>query len=195
MDQKLPRGLSQIFSEGRMTSVDSLIRESVEDDTIFNMGRLLVLFLIFEGIFPEDSINLDRIAYYDFFASQPFLIFHDDKRAKIELLYYGFEASTVGYISSSQRFTTRRERLKIYLSGLLMRNLIQVKNLEGRYTYSITTRGKEVASKFRSMYIEAYKSSAVLTIKKIYRLSDKKLELQAKEWLRAEPFMIELYDY
>jgi len=178
-----------------MTSVESLIKNSAEDEAVFNMGRLLVLFSIFKGIFPEDSLSIDRIAYYDFFSSQPFLIFNDDKESKIELLYYGFESSTVGYISSSQRFTTRREMSKFYLAGLLMKNLIQVKNLEGRYSYSITNFGENVASKFKSMYIEAYRKSAVLTIKKLHNFNDKKLDQKAKEWLKAEPFMIELYDY
>lgn len=178
-----------------MTSVDSLIKESVENDSIFNMGRLLALFSVFNEIFPDDSLNIDRIAYYDFFSSQPFLIFNNDKETKIELLYYGFEASTIGYISSSQRFTTRREMSKFYLAGLLMRDLIQVKNLDGRYGYSITNSGKKIASKFKSMYIEAYQKSAVLVIKKLHHLNEKKLDQNAKLWLKAEPFMIELYDY
>jgi len=178
-----------------MTSIDSLIKESVEDNAIFNMGRLLNLFSTFNDIFPEDSLNIDRIAYYDFFASQPFLIFNDDEKTKIELLYSGFEPSTIGYISSSQRFTTRREMSKFYLAGLLMRNLIQVNNVGGRYGYSITNPGKEIASKFKSMYIEAYRRSAILTIKKLHHLNEKKLDQNAKQWLKAEPFMIELYDY
>jgi hypothetical protein len=179
-----------------MTEQAKRLRFSAEDEDLFNSARILMLFEILDAKGKTNGINIERIAYYDFFSAQPFLVFGKEERdAKLELLFQGFESTTVGYISSSQRFTNRTEKLKHYLAGLLTRDLITVKNIDGQLLYSITHKGRETVSKFKSMYTKAYKSSAEIIIHKLSKLSDKRLAENAKIWLKAEPFIIDLYDF
>lgn len=168
---------------------------SAEDEVLFNSARLLVLFDILSKLGYHEGIDIERIGYYDFFSAQPFLVFNNDIETKLELLYYGFEYSTVGYISSSQRFTSRRQKNKHYLAALIMKDLISVKNLDGKFFYSITEKGKTVALNFKSLYAQAYRKSAEIIIKKLGKMSDNKLALNARQWLKAESFMVDLYDY
>lgn len=173
-----------------------LIRFSAEEEDLFNSARLLMLFGALDEIGDSKGINIERTAYYDFFAAQPFLIFaKEDSDVKLDLLFNGFEATTVSYISSSQRFSNRREKLKHYLAGLIMRDLIDVHNIDGQLLYYITKKGKEAAKKFQSLYSMAYQKSATIIIKRLARLGEKKLAENAREWLKAEPFIIDLYDF
>ncbi len=172
------------------------IRFSAEDDDIFNSARLLMLFKIIDDILESGGISINRIAYYDFFSAQPFLVFSEKQSSvKLDLILKGFEATTVGYISSSQRFTNRREKLKHHLSGLLMRDLIDIRNIDSQLLYSITSRGKEIAKSLKSLYSLAYQESSVIIIKKLAKLSDTKLDNDAREWLKAKTFIIDLYDF
>ena len=172
------------------------IRFSAEDEDIFNSARLLMLFDVLEGQGTNEGINIERAAYYDFFSAQPFLVLgKDEKDIKFELLYEGFESTTIGYISSSQRFANRREKLKHYLAGLLTRDLIKVSNADGHLLYSITEEGKRVASQFKSLYTKAYRKSGRIITNKLSKMSNKKLAENAREWLKAEPFLIDLYDF
>lgn len=172
------------------------LRFSAEDEDLFNSARILLLFDILDAKGKTEGVNIERIAYYDFFSAQPFLVFgKDETDTKLELLFQGFESTTIGYISSSQRFTNRREKLKHYLAELLTRDLITVNNIDGQLLYSITIKGKEIVSKFKSLYTTAYKKSAAIIIDKLSKMSDKKLTENARVWLKAEPFVIDLYDF
>jgi predicted transcriptional regulator len=178
-----------------MQDIKSEIYFSAEDEDLFNSARLLILFDALSNL-SQDGVPIERIAYYDFFSAHPFLVIgKDETDLKLDLLYYGFESTTIGYISSSQRFSNRRERLKHFLAKLLMRDLIQLKNQDGLFLYSITEHGTTTSSQFKSLYMEAYKKSAAIIVSKLARLSDKKLSQNAREWLKAEPFIIDLYDF
>jgi len=179
-----------------MTELVPHLRFSVEDEELFNSARLLILFDVLDEKEIMDGINIERIGYYDFFSAQPFLIFGEgEKDIKLDLLLHGFEATTISYISSSQRFTNRREKLKHYLAGLIMRNLIIVNNANGQFLYSITKEGKQIASQFKAMYIMAYRKSADIIITKLSKMNDRILASKARQWLKAEPFIIDLYDF
>lgn len=173
----------------------NLEQNFADNEELFNLARLLALFDILDEGKNACGANIERVAYYDFFSAHPMLIFNNDKTIKLDLLLIGFESMTISYISSSQRFANRREKLKHYLAGLLIRDLISVTNYQGQIVYSITCRGKEVASEFKSMYIKAYRRSAELIINRLSKMSDKALATNAKAWLKAESFMIDLYDY
>jgi len=179
-----------------MNTEDTQIRFSAEDEDLFNSARLLLLFDVLEGHGIKGGINIERAAYYDFFSAQPFLVLgKGEKDIKFELLYEGFESTTIGYISSSQRFANRREKLKHYLARLLTLDLIKVSNADGQLVYSITKEGKCVASKFKSLYTKAYRKSGRIITNKLSKMSNKKLAENAREWLKAEPFLIDLYDF
>lgn len=167
---------------------------SPEDVTLFNSARLLILFEVLENLNTKKGIDLERLSYYDFFAANPFLIITEDDPMRLDLEIAGFETSTLGYISSSQRFRTKRSRLKQYLSLLLSKNLIEVSNLEGKILYSITPLGIETANKIRSMYAIAYRKSVEYIIKRLKTFSDRKLWENASKWLEAKTFQVDLYD-
>jgi hypothetical protein len=167
---------------------------SPEDVTLFNSARLLILFEVFENLSTKKGIDLERLSYYDFFAANPFLIIAEDDPMRLDLEIAGFEISTVGYISSPQRFRTKRSRLKQYLSLLLSKNLIEVSNVEGKILYSITPLGIETASKIESMYAFAYRKSVEYIIKRLEKYSDKKLWENSSKWLEAKSFQVDLYD-
>ena len=174
----------------------SRIKFSAEDEDLFNSARLLLLFKILDKMEVRKGINIERIGYYDFFSAQPFLIFgEDDKETRLDLIYYGFESKTISYGSSSQRFENRREKLKQYLAGLIVRDLITIENIDGELVYSITETGKIVANMFNTFYDAAYQKSARLVIEKLKNLSNKKISMNAREWLKAEPFIIDLYNF
>lgn len=186
-----------MFSEKQlMSGTDIRLRFSAEDEDLFNAARILILFDVLREKGNLNGTNIERIGYYDFFSAQPFLVFgKEEEEIKQELLLQGFESNTVGYISSSQRFTNRREKLKHYLAGLLMRNLIDVNNIDGQLLYSITNEGKRIASQFKSLYGKAYKKSAEIVTTKLSKMRDKELSEKARQWLKAEPFIIDLYDF
>lgn len=172
----------------------SKILFSPEDVTLFNSARLLILFDELEnlGIKGED---LERLSYYDFFAANPFLIITKDDPLWLDLEIAGFETYTVGYISSSQRYRTKRSRLKQYLSILLSKNLIEVSNVDKKILYRITPTGIKTANQIKSMYAIAYQKSAKHIVKRLKGYSDKKLGEESIKWLEAKSFQIvDLYD-
>jgi hypothetical protein len=179
-----------------MTEKATRLGFSPEAEDLFNSARLLLLFHVLNEKGNAQGISIERIAYYDFFSAQPFLVFgKGNEEIKLELLLQGFETNTLSYISSSQRFTNRRAKLKHYLAGLLMRDLITLKNIDGHLLYLITEKGKETALLFKSLYTSAYKRSAEIIISKLSRMSDTGLAQSAREWLKGEPFIIDLYDF
>ena len=167
---------------------------SPEDVTLFNSARLLTLFDELENLGIEGGIDLERLSYYDFFAANPFLIITEDDSLWLDLEIAGFETHTVGYISSSQRYRTKRSRLKQYLSLLLSKNLIEVSNVDGKILYRITPTGIKTANKIRSMYAIAFRKSVKCVIKKLKGYSDKKLWEESSKWLEARSFQVDLYD-
>jgi hypothetical protein len=177
-------------------SLHSKVKFSAEDEDLFNSARLLLLFKVLDKMDVRKGINIERIGYFDFFSAQPFLIFReDDEDTRLDLIYYGFESKTISYGSSSQRFENRREKLKQYLAGLIVRDLITIENIDGELVYSITETGKIVADMFNNFYDAAYQKSAKLIIGKLKNMSNKKISANAREWLKAEPFVIDLYDF
>ena len=172
------------------------LKFSADDEDLFNSARLLILFDVLDKIGDTVGLNIEKVGYYDFFSAQPFLIFgNEDKKIKIDLILYGFELTTISYMSSSQRFVNRREKLKHYLAQLIIRDLVMVRNIDGEIVYSITDNGKQIANSFNSQYDFAYRKSAKLIIKKFKGWSNNKIALNAKSWLKAEPFVIDLYDF
>lgn len=172
------------------------IKFSAEDEDLFNSARLLLLFKVLDEMNLQKGNNIEKIGYYDFFSAQPFLVFGDnDLDIKKDLIFFGFEATTISYGSSSQRFANRREKLKQYLAGLILRDLITINNTDGELVYVITERGRETANKFNTFYSAAYHRSAKLIVEKMKGWSNKKISMNAREWLKAEPFLIDLYDF
>jgi hypothetical protein len=173
---------------------ESKIIFSPEDDVIFNSSRLLLFFEVSRNIKPDQGTDLERVAYYDFFAANPFLIVGKDDPLRLELELEGFEPNKLEYISTPQRFRTKRASLKQYLSMLLSKGLISIENSDGKILYRITQRGMDVAGKISSLYAIAYRKSVAFVLKKLKDYSDKRLWEEASLWLEAKSFQVDLYD-
>lgn len=162
--------------------------------TAFRLGQLLVLFDVATGQGPNQSLDIDRLGYYDFFAANPYLIVEPGSRDRVELALAGFDERNLDYQSSSQRFSNRRARLQHDLALLVAYDLVTVIARNGRVAYIITERGRGLAEQFSALYALAYRRSAEIVTGQLKGLSDKRLREQAEEWLRAKSLLIDLYD-
>lgn len=166
-----------------------------EDITMFNSARLLLLFEKLNNIGFSKPIDMERLSLFDFFSANPFLILDKNDPSWIELESIGFETLTIDYMSSSQRFRTKRSKLKSHLAFLYMKGLIS-NDKESRtlQLYSITEEGMRVASNFRTIYANNYRRSVEIVVKKLKGMSDTKLWKNSNVWLEARSFQIDLYD-
>lgn len=160
----------------------------------FRLARLLVLLDVAAAQQPVKPLDIERLAFYDFFAANPFLIFGEKDPDRRDVLLAGFNANSLSYNSSAQRFTNRRARLQHDLTLLIAYALAQAENLQGRIAYTVTERGSSTARDLRTLYAAAYRDSAAIVIRRLSKLSDKKLREEARRWLRAEGFLIDIYD-
>lgn len=167
---------------------------SPEDAILFNSSRLLLLFESLNESGTRPAIGLERLCYYDFFAANPFLVVDKEDPMWLELEIEGFEPNKLEYISTPQRFRTKRESIKQYICLLVSKGLIKVEIKGGKILYEITSRGIQTARKTNSLYAMAYRKSASFVINKLKNFSDKKLWENASNWLEAKSFRVDLYD-
>lgn len=165
------------------------------DDLLeFRLGRLLILLDSLPDLSSAKPLHLERLGYYDFFTDSPFLVLESDDPLRRRLLLEGFSERSLSYHSSAQRFTNRRARLRHDLALLTSRMLVGVAT-EGRHiTFSLTDEGREAAGHLKTLYADAFRASAEVVVRKLNRLSDKALGERARDWLRAEPFLVDIYE-
>lgn len=178
-----------------MTIAVDQVPQRVAPETLdaFRLGQLVLLLSVAADA-RAVPVDIDRLGYYDFFAANPFLVIGEDDPGRVELALVGFEVRNLDYQSSSHRFSNRRGRLQHDLAWLLSRGLAHVAGSRGRVGYLLTDRGMELASRFTALYAQAYQQSASHVIRKLRPLSDARLRKDAKQWLRAESLLIDLYD-
>jgi hypothetical protein len=138
-------------------------------------------------------LDIERLAFYDFFAANPFLILDEDDPERRDVLLAGFNANSLSYNSSAQRFTNRRARLQHDLTLLIAYALVEAETVQGRVSYKVTQRGRTLAHDLNALYAVAYRDSASIVSRRLNKLSDKKLREEARRWLRAEGFLIDIY--
>ena len=183
--------VSEVNSNSAQASV-VLVRP--EDLDAFRVGRLLLLLDTVAADAKAPQLDFERIAYYDFFAANPFLAVADEPIVERELLLAGFSHRNLSYQSSAQRFSNRRSRLQFDMAQLVALELAVAEAGDGRVTYAAATAGHDLAARMTSLYAQAYRRSVSLIVGRLRRLSDSRLRDCAKEWLRAEPFMIDIYE-
>ncbi|HEV3166810.1 MAG TPA: ABC-three component system middle component 2 [Isosphaeraceae bacterium] len=164
-----------------------------EDLDEFRQGRLLLMLAGLDSVRSANHADLERLSYYDFFSANPFLV-PGDASTRAKLSHAGFETSNLSYQSSSQRFANNRARLQFDLAVLTARGLVMPEVHDRRVNYRATPQGGQLAAAFRSLYADAFRKSASLIVDHLRHLSDTALRRDAKTWLRAETFMIDLYD-
>jgi hypothetical protein len=168
---------------------------SVEDATTFNSARLLLLLETLRlSEMTKDAIDLERLCYYDFFAANPFLILESDDPERLQLEVEGFEPDKLEYLTSRQRYRTKRLQIKQYLAVLASKGLITVENSDKKIVYGITYLGLEISSRMNSLYAAAYRKSVLFVVKRLKRFSDPQLNEQAIEWLQSKSFEFDLIE-
>lgn len=165
-----------------------------DDLLAFRLGRLILLLDTVPGLPSPKPMDVERISLYDFFADNPFLIFGRETPEHETLVLAGFDSRNLSYQSSAQRFSSRRERLQHDLATLAAYGLATAATETRRVVYSLTAAGTEHATSLRSLYAQAYRSSAALVGRALNRLSDRALQQQTRDWLRADELLIDLFE-
>lgn len=165
-----------------------------DDLLAFRLGRLLLLLDTLPGLPSAKPMDVERISLYDFFADNPFLIFARDSVEHETLVLAGFDSRNLSYQSSAQRFSSRRERLQHDLATLLAYGLTVAQADQRRVAYALTDLGREQARALRSLYAQSYRRSAELVGRRLNRLSDRALQEQTRQWLKADELLIDLFE-
>jgi hypothetical protein len=154
-----------------------------EDEVAFRLAQLLLLLDAVAEQSPG-GVSLERIGYYDFLSANPFLVVPSDSREASLLRLAGFDPQVLSYASSSQRFTSRRERLQHDLALLVAYGCCQVNNQGGSLTYAISPAGRTLGAQFTATYATSFSTAAAIVVRQLRRLSDKALRDQTAQWLR-----------
>lgn len=160
----------------------------------FRLARLLILLDSVPEMVSAKPLHLERLGYYDFFTDNPFLVLEDEPKLRTRLLLAGFSERSLSYNSAAQRFTNRRARLQRDLALLVALALVKVVPTDRHITFALTESGRSSADELQTFYARGFRASAEIVVRKLNRFGDRKLTERAREWLRAEPFLIDLYD-
>ncbi|RSO10043.1 hypothetical protein DMH18_14440 [Streptomyces sp. WAC 06783] len=156
-----------------------------EDEVPFRLAQLLLLLDAVAGQ-GAGGASLERIGYYDFLSANPFLVVPAEGREASLLRLAGFDPQVLAYASSSQRFTSRRERIQHDLSLLVAYGCCQVHNSGGVLAYSITMDGQLLSAQFTATYASSFSTAASIVVRRLRKLSDKRLREQTAHWLRPD---------
>ncbi|GHG00566.1 ABC-three component system middle component 2 [Streptomyces filamentosus] len=156
-----------------------------EDEVQFRLAQLLLLLDAVAG-HDANGASLERIGYYDFLSANPFLVIRSEDREANLLRLAGFDPQVLSYASSSQRFTSRRERIQHDLALLIAYGCCEVHNHKGALAYTISPRGHELGAQFTATYADSFSTAASIVVRRLHRLSDKALREQTARWLRPD---------
>jgi hypothetical protein len=152
-----------------------------EDDVIFRLSQLLLLLASLDRL-GQPGISLERLGCYDFLVANPLLMLTDeDDPDRRRLLLAGFDGRALSYASPAHRFATRRERLQHDLALLVGYGLAEP-TVNKSVLYAITGDGLELAGRFTALYARAYRLSADILVRRLSRLSDKRLRDAVGTW-------------
>ena len=165
----------------------------LEPETLwqFRVGQLLLLMTV-TGDIVGRGVDVDRLAYYDFFAANPFLIYEKVAPERLQFSLAGFDSQVLSYASSAQRFANRRRRLEEDLARMASLGLVRPHTSARRVEWALEDVGREVASSFTAMYASAYLASARVVVRRLRTLSDRRLRERSLEWLKARDFLLDL---
>ncbi|MET7714835.1 ABC-three component system middle component 2 [Streptomyces sp. NPDC005407] len=154
-----------------------------EDEVTFRLAQLL---LLLDAIASQelDGASLERIGYYDFLSANPFLVVPPEGREASLLRLAGFDPQVLSYASSSQRFTSRRERIQHDLALLIAYGCCHVRNRDAALTYAITPDGRALGARLTATYATSFSTAAAIVVRRLRKLSDKALRDQTVQWLR-----------
>ncbi|WP_072481383.1 ABC-three component system middle component 2 [Amycolatopsis australiensis] len=152
-----------------------------EDDVVFRLAQLLLLLASLQRQ-QQPGISLERLGCYDFLVANPLLVLTDeDDVDRKRLLMAGFDGRALSYASPAHRFTTRRERLQHDLALLVAYDLVSP-SVNRSVLYAVTPAGQDLAGRFTAVYARSYRLSAEILVRRLSRLTDKRLREAVRTW-------------
>jgi hypothetical protein len=149
-----------------------------EEDAVFRQARLVLLLAA-----VDDGVDLERLGIYDFLAANPLLLARDETDPdRLPLLLAGFDDRALSYASAPHRFVSRQLSLRRDVDTLVARGLVELTG-DGRIRYRLTDAGRTLAGQFSARYSQAYTASARIVLRRVRRLSGRKLRENMREWL------------
>jgi len=164
-----------------------------EDSRTFRMARLLLLLSTarHDGRRVE---SLDRLAYYEFFADNPWVVVDGDSTAddrdRDTLRLAGFARTQLSYASTGQRFASRRARIRADFAQLVAYELATLDGTQFR----ITDRGDATSNELQSSYAAAYRTSASVVLRRLVSLGQRALQKRVEEWLGQSWLLLDLLE-
>jgi hypothetical protein len=153
-----------------------------EEDAVFRLARLILLLAV-AGEVTGEGVDLERLGIYDFLAANPLLLARDETDPdRLPLLLAGFDDRAISYASAPHRFVSRQLSLRRDVDSLVARGLVEVTG-DGRIRYRLTDPGRTLAGQFSARYSQAYTAAARIVLRRVRRLSGRKLRENMREWL------------
>ncbi|WP_432841144.1 hypothetical protein [Dactylosporangium sp. CA-092794] len=149
-----------------------------DEVSAFRRARILLVLAV-----AEEGVDAERLGIYEFLAGHPLLLARaEDDPDRTALRLAGFDERTVAYDSPAQRFVTAQLHLSRDLTALVTQGLVRV-SAAGRVTYRLTDEGVDIASRFTAMYAQTYITAVRIVIRRLRRLSGRKLREGLRQWL------------
>jgi hypothetical protein len=155
-----------------------------ENDRRFRVACLTLLLDVAADVSPS-GVDADRLAVFDFLATNPLLLAGDEDgpdRARLRLA--GFDDRALSYASAAQRFITRCQCLPDDLAWLVSYGLVEV-ILDKRARYRLTPVGQRTARSFNSMYARAFREAAAVVLSRLRHTPDPGLAEVMRQWSAA----------
>ena len=153
-----------------------------DDVATFRQARLLLMLRC-----AGEPLDAERLGVYDFLAAHPLLLARsDDDPDRTALRLAGFDDRAVAYASPAQRFVTAQLYLGRDVTALIGAGLVRAE-AAGRVTYHLTPEGASMAGRCSAMYAQAYITAARVVIRRLRRLSTRKLREGLRQWLVPAP--------
>jgi hypothetical protein len=174
-------------------TLSSAVPGAPEDREVFRLAQLaLLLEVAGDARIPVPSV--DRLGFYDFFSANPFVVVSGkedrDVAERLALRLAGFSDRQLSYASTGQRFASRRRRLQHDLSQLLAYGVATI----GARGYLLTPAGRTLTEGLTSVYADSYREAARVVLRRLGRLSDRRLAQNAADWLGRSWLLIDLLD-
>lgn len=163
-----------------------------EESVIFRLAQLLLLLEVADATRARID-TVDRLAFTDFFAANPYLVLGTEARDdhdRRELQLAGFSDRQLSYAAAGERFVSRRQRLQHDLALLLAHGLMSLD--DGHYR--ATPAGLELAADLDTVYADAYRTSANVVFRRLRPLGPTALRRSAEAWLGRSWLLIDLLD-
>ncbi|MDG6103101.1 hypothetical protein Daura_16465 [Dactylosporangium aurantiacum] len=153
-----------------------------DDVPVFRQARILLVLQC-----AGEPLDVEHLGVYDFLAAHPLLLARaGDDPDRTALRLAGFDDRAVAYASPAQRYVTAQLHLAGDLAALIGRGLVRA-TATGRVTYQLTQEGADMAARFTAMYAQRYRTAARVVVRRLRRLSTRRLREGLRQWLHPAP--------